>query len=244
VATAHCEWGLNGVQMLRERVSVLVIVDVLSFSTAVDIAVARGAQIVPFPLGDPDAAARAAATANARLASPRRAGEQLSLSPASLQAIAAGTRLMLPSPTGSRLPLEGAPAIVLAGCLRNRSAVARAALAASDGRDIAVIPAGERWRSDDSLRPAIEDLIGAGAILDALGLPLTAEARVARDAFLSARSALAQTIADSLSGRELIEKGFPQDVELAAQFDVSATAPVLRDGCYRDGGVQPSDGSK
>src|SRR5690242_13845940 len=159
MATAHCEWGSNGVRTLRDRCAVLVIVDVLSFSTAVDIAVARGAEIVPFPFGDPEAAARAAAAARAQLASHRRAGEQLSLSPSSLQSIAAGTRLMLPSPNGSRLSLEGANATVFAGCLRNRSAVARTALATAKSGDIAVIPAGERWRNDDTLRPAIEDLL-------------------------------------------------------------------------------------
>lgn len=233
MATAHCEWSLNGVRSLRKRCAVLVIVDVLSFSTAVDIAVARGAEIIPFPLGDQDAATKAAAAANAQLASHRRAGEQLSLSPASLQAIAPGTRLMLPSPNGSHLSLEGGTATVFAGCLRNRGAVAKAALVAANGADIAVIPAGERWRNDDSLRPAIEDLLGAGAILDALGLPLTVEARIARDSFRSAHASLAETIRDCLSGRELIDKGFPQDVELAVQLDVSSTAPILRDGAYR-----------
>lgn len=32
------------------------------------------------------------------------------------------------------------------------------------GRTVAVIPAGERW-ADGSLRPAIEDLLGAGAFI-------------------------------------------------------------------------------
>ena len=233
MATAHCEWGLNGVRVLRERCAVLVIVDVLSFSTAVDIAVARGAEIVPFPLNNQNTATKAAAAANAQLASHRRAGEQLSLSPASLQAIAPGTRLMLPSPNGSRLSLEGGSATVFAGCLRNCGAVALAASEAANGTDVGVIAAGERWPSDDNLRPAIEDLIGAGAILNALALPLTAEARIARDAFRSAESVLAETVRDCLSGRELIEKGFPLDVELAVQLDVSRSAPVLRDGAYR-----------
>ncbi len=234
MATAHCEWGPNGIALLRTRVRVLVIVDVLSFSTAVDIAVGRGATIVPFPLGSGEAAAIAARAVGATLATPKRtAGGQFSLSPVSLQAIPAGTKLMLPSPNGSKLSLAGGAARVFAGCLRNASAVAAAALRAAEGADIAVIPAGERWRGDDSLRPAIEDLLGAGAFLDALGLPLSPEARVARDAFRAQDADLAQTIRDSISGRELIDSGFAQDVELAVAHDVSAAAPALRAGAYQ-----------
>ncbi len=232
--TAHCEWGPNGVLAFRGRAAVLVIVDVLSFSTAVDIAVARGAEIVPFPLGDADAAAKAAAAASAVLASPQRAaGGQYSLAPASLTAIPAGTRLLLPSPNGSKLSLMGGTAKVFAGCLRNTRAVAAAALQAAQGGDIAVIPAGERWRADDSLRPAIEDLLGAGAILDALGLALSPEAQVARDAYVSAKPQLADTIRASISGRELIGRDSAQDVELAVRQDVSTAAPRLTDGIYR-----------
>ncbi len=233
MATAHCEWGANGVLMLRETAKVIVIVDVLSFTTAVDIAVARGAMIAPFPLGSGEAAAIAARASGAMLANPKRGGGgPYSLSPASLQAIEAGTKLLLPSPNGSKLSLTCGGAVVFAGCLRNAAAVANAALLAANGADIAVIPAGERWRSDDSLRPAIEDWLGAGAVLDALDLPMTVEARVAREAFRSARDDLAATIRDGVSGRELIGRGFAEDVELAVQHDVSACAPRLRNGCY------------
>src|SRR4051812_39530295 len=119
MARVLAEWGMSGIDALRSRVAVLVVVDVLSFSTAVDVAVSQGAQILPFSPGDDPAAARLAAErAGAVLALPRRAaGGQFSLSPASLLAIPAGTRLMLPSPNGSRLSLAGAGTPVLAGCL-------------------------------------------------------------------------------------------------------------------------------
>jgi 2-phosphosulfolactate phosphatase len=231
---AFAEWGPQGVEVLRDRVAALVIVDVLSFSTAVDVAVARGALVVPFPLGDRTAAQAAAHRAGAVLAEPRETaqGSRFSLSPLSLTGIAGGTRLLLPSPNGSRLSLAGGAVPVFTGCLRNANAVAAAVRAMAGEGAVGVVPAGERW-PDGSLRPAIEDLLGAGAILDALGLPLSAEARVARDAFRAAAPDLAAILGASVSGRELIGRGFEKDVEFAAALNVSAAAPSLRDGMYR-----------
>jgi 2-phosphosulfolactate phosphatase len=229
------EWGLAGLEALRERVAVLIIVDVLSFSTAVDIAVSRGAVVFPFPLGDRAAAQAAADCIGATLAQPRQAaGGQFSLSPGSLQSASAGTKLMLPSPNGSRLSLAGGPTPVMTGCLRNAAAVARAArILAADGA-VGVIPAGERW-PDGSLRPAIEDLLGAGAIVDHLAGSCSPEAQVARDAFRTAGSDVARLVRQSVSGRELTDWGFAGDVELAVAMDASACAPRLVDGAYRAG---------
>ena len=122
------EWGIAGVGTLLEQAAVLIIVDVLSFSTAVDVAVSKGALVYPFPYGDEDAAQAAADRVGAVLAKSRRSsGGQFSLSPRSLMAITAGTRIMLPSPNGARLSLACGDRPVFAGCLRNAAAVARAA---------------------------------------------------------------------------------------------------------------------
>lgn len=228
---ALCEWGLAGMEALRGRAAVLVVVDVLSFSTAVDVATARGAAVLPFAWGDRETARAAAAETGAILAGPRKAGG-LSLSPPSLAAVAPGTRLMLPSPNGSRLSLARGGRPMLAGCLCNATAVARAARRLAGGGAVGVVPAGELW-PDGSLRPAIEDLLGAGAVLDALDLPLSAEARVARDAYRTAGPDLAALVEESVSGRELVERGFPQDVACAVTLGASTTAPLLRDGEYR-----------
>ncbi|MGO1076180.1 2-phosphosulfolactate phosphatase [Inquilinus sp. CA228] len=233
MALVLAEWGMAGVEALRDRVAVLVIVDVLSFSTAVDVAVSRGAAVLPFPHGDDSAARLAAERAGAVLARPRRAaGGQLSLSPVSLLEIPAGTRLMLPSPNGSRLSLAGGGTPVLAGCLRNAAAVARAARGLAQGANIGVVPAGERW-PDGGLRPAIEDLLGAGAVIDALALPCSPEAQVARDAWRTASADLPRLIRASVSGRELVDAGFPRDVDLALDQGVSSFAPLLVDGAYQ-----------
>lgn len=229
----HCEWGLSGVEVLRDHAAVMVIVDVLSFSTAVDVAVHRHARIHPFPYGDEDASRAEAERLGVRLAASRKAGGQLSLSPASLPKLNPGERLLLPSPNGSRLSLACGRASVLAGCLRNAKAVAAKALALAEGGRIAVIPAGERW-PDGSLRPAIEDLLGAGAIIAALGVAGDPEAQVARDAFLSAEPHLAQTLRGCRSGLELIEREHAMDVEIALELNVSHCAPMLKNGAYED----------
>lgn len=235
--TVHCEWGLPGIAQLRERVGVIVIVDVLSFSTAVDVATARGALVHPH--GDDGTASslaeatQAAATLGAVLAQPRdAAGGAFSLSPASLLAIAPATRLLLPSPNGSHLSLACGYTPVFAGCLRNATAVGEAAAAFAGDRDVAVIPAGERW-TDGSLRPAIEDWLGAGAIISAMARPCAAEAELARIAFEAARPTLGHLVRTSQSGRELIERGYEGDVELALDLDASDGAPLLVDGAYR-----------
>ena len=222
-----------GVETLREQVSVLVIVDVLSFSTALDVAVSRGAVIYPLPYGDPEAAKAAADQVGALLAKPRRAGGgQLSLSPASLRAIPNGTKLMLPSLNGSRLSLAGAGKPVVAGCLRNSAAVARVARKMAGDGIIGVIPAGEWWPGG-SLRPAIEDLLGAGAIVHHLDVPCSPEAQVARDSFRSARDGLASMIRASVSGQELAGWRLSGDVDVALELEVSDCAPLLSDGAYR-----------
>jgi 2-phosphosulfolactate phosphatase len=130
MAEALCEWGLAGIEALHARVGVLIIVDVLSFSTAVEIAVARGASVYPFAFDDERGAQAAALRLSAVLARPRRAAAGgFSLSPASLTGIASGTKLMLPSPNGSRLSVAAGNTPkrlpVMTGCLRNASAVGR-----------------------------------------------------------------------------------------------------------------------
>jgi 2-phosphosulfolactate phosphatase len=233
VGRALCEWGEQGVATVGAEAAVLIIVDVLSFSTAVDVAVSRGALVHPFALGDLEAAGAAAKRAGAELAHPRRAGGgQFSLSPASLRSAKPAQRILLPSPNGSRLSLQARAPHVLCGCLRNYRAVAQAARELGQGADVAVIPAGERW-PDGSLRPAVEDWLGAGAIVAALDLETTAEADIARRAFLAAQGDLAALLHACRSGQELIERGFEEDVEIAARLDVSRAAPRLLDGVYR-----------
>lgn len=231
------EWGPSAVASLGPVCAAVVIVDVLSFSTAVDVAVGRGASVLPLRW----AAGQPIDATGAVLAGHRGSGSW-SLSPASLLDLPAGTRLALPSPNGATLSAaaQGSGSAVLAGCLRNASAVAAAAAGAASaaGGAIAVVAAGERW-PDGALRPAVEDLLGAGAVVAALvasGMTggCSPEATAAADAFDGARRrGIAAALAGCSSGRELADRGFAADVELAAEYDTSAAVPVLRDGEYR-----------
>jgi 2-phosphosulfolactate phosphatase len=224
----RCEWGENGVRRLAHGADVVIIVDVLSFSTCVEIATSKGAVVFPYRWKDESAAAFAILV-NAELAGAWRAGDGYSLSPASLINISAGTRLALPSPNGSALSLATGTTPTLAACLRNCRAVATAAT--KYGPRVAVIPAGERW-DDGSLRPAFEDWVGAGAVISHLKGSLAPEARAALSAFLNVKPDLKHMLKQCGSGRELIERGFEQDVKIASELDVSGCAPTLVDSAY------------
>lgn len=226
------EWGLSGVNALIGRADAFVVVDVLSFSTCVDVACSNGAQVFPFPIHDREAAQREAGRRNAELAGKRSdKTARFSLSAPTLQYIPDGTRLVLPSPNGSHISFAAKEKPVFAGCLRNATAVATEVMKTVGDGTLAVIPAGERWK-DGSLRPAIEDLIGAGAVISALTGSLSPEAIVARDAFHSVQSDLFDRLKHSVSGIELCEHGFPQDVEIAAALNVSTCTPVLQQDAY------------
>jgi len=231
---SRLEWGLTGVRLLAKAVDLIVVVDVLSFSTAVTVAVEAGARVVPYPAGDTTARAYARSI-GAILASPNRGATGPTLSPASLRGLRMGDTLVLPSPNGAACAAVAADAgaMVVAGCLRNASAVGR--LLAAHGGGGAVIAAGETW-PDGTLRPAVEDLIGAGAIL-ALVDPssLSPEARAAVGAFHAVRARLADAIRECASGRELADAGFDADLDLAAELNVTELVPVLVDGVFAGG---------
>jgi 2-phosphosulfolactate phosphatase len=216
------DWSAAGTVLLARACPVVVVVDVLRFTTAVEVGVARGAVVVPrrWPEGR-------GPPAGAREAVPGR----YSLSPASLLGVPAGTRVELPSPNGATVALAaaGAGAVVLAGCLRNASAVGAAARAL--GGPVGVVAAGER-RGDGSLRPAVEDLVGAGAVLHAAGGRASPEARAAVAAFLDAAGDLPRLLAGCVSGRELAARGLAADLALAAELDVSTAVPCLHGGAF------------
>lgn len=236
------EWGATGAHRLADLDGFMVVVDVLSFTTAVSVAVEAGTRVIPFRWRDERAAGHAAEH-DAALAVGRRAvtpASPWSLSPAALRRAPFTPRLVLPSPNGSAIAAAAVErgAGVVVGCLRNATAVAHWLLQQGLGtprRPACVIPAGERW-PDGSLRPALEDLLGAGAIIDALGRagagPLSVEAAAAQAVFAAGDAAAA--VRACSSGRELTATGFADDVAIAVEIDASSVVPALVDGVFTD----------
>ncbi|GAA3931347.1 2-phosphosulfolactate phosphatase [Microbacterium soli] len=202
------EWGAEGLARLAPA-DVVVIVDVLRFSSTIADIVADGGRVALTDAGDwsADGAAVAASVADGG-------------------------------------------AVVLVGGIRNAAATARAVMAVQERRaertSVAVIAAGERT-PEGALRFAVEDQLGAGAVISALtdlGIDHCApDGAVAAESFRSLRRALRHMIVASGSGRELTagvastarmrESGIrPATAEEAAELDAVDAVPVLRDGVF------------
>ncbi|WP_261376220.1 2-phosphosulfolactate phosphatase [Brevibacillus brevis] len=224
--TARFDWGYEGVEQVGAASDMIVIIDVLSFSTCVDIVTGRGGIVYPYQVKDESAVAFAKQKA-ALLAGKR--GEPISLSPACLKTVPMGSRMVLPSPNGSTCTVlaKKTGAKVIAACLRNAPSVAK--YIQEQKGTVTVIACGERW-GNGALRPAMEDMIAAGALLHELeGYRLSPEAEMAVAAFRSAQDQLPAYLQKCASGQELISRGYPEDVALAAEWNQSCTVPVLND---------------
>jgi 2-phosphosulfolactate phosphatase len=233
------DWGINGAAELARRCSALVLVDILSFSTAVCVAVARGIRVHPFPWGkQAHAYAERIGAAVAVGRSEVSARQPYSLSPAALANAPVVPDLVLPSPNGSAISAAAAATglPVVAGCLRNASAAGRWLRSQGFGMPsapVGVIAAGERW-PDGHLRPCVEDLLGAAAVIDMMAdadTLLSVESAVVLAA-LAGVPDVAAAVRGCESGRELLDRGFAGDVELAVEFDCSQVVPMLTAGVF------------
>src|SRR5262245_14081927 len=104
-SACRCEWGVSGFEALA-LADVTIVVDVLSFSTCVDVAVSRGAAVLPYPWKDASASLFARER-RAELAG-ARGQSTYSLSPTSFLNATPGLRCVLPSPNGAELTLRAA----------------------------------------------------------------------------------------------------------------------------------------
>jgi 2-phosphosulfolactate phosphatase len=219
------EWGPAGVEAVPS--DAVVVVDVLRFTTAVDAAVSRGATVFPYRWKD-DSAATYAGQVGAILAEP---GDAMgpSLSPVSLLELGPGDRVVLPSPNGSTCAAIASSmgATVVAGCLRNASAIST--WLRNRAHTVTVIACGERW-PDGTLRPSLEDYLGAGAIIATLTGSRSPEADAAADAWRTAAPRVGEVLASCVSGREVLARGWERDLEFAVNVNASQCVPLLQEG--------------
>jgi len=242
-AGARFDWGPAGAAELARVCSVLVVVDVLSFTTAVDVAVGRGMRIHPFPWNQQareyaDRIGAAVAVGRGKTSE----DQPWSLSPAALMRAPVAADLVLPSPNGAAIcsaaASTGVP--VVAACLRNAAAVAGWLGTNGYGRPasaIGVVAAGELW-PDGAIRPCVEDLLGAAAVLDGLvqaGVSLSVEAATTLAALASIPDVPAAVVG-CVSGQELVQRGYADDVAIAVRVNQSQSVPILVNGVFTTAG--------
>ncbi len=236
------EWGRYGAQAAADRGDILVVVDTLRFSSTAVTAVQHEVTLFPC-LWNEDIVAFARRVG--AVPGGHRTGEdnRFTLSPLCYINIEPGTRVALASPNGATCA-RYAPTVpyLFVGALLNAQAVAKhiAALMQPSNLNVTVLACGERWRTgseDGDLRFAIEDYLGAGAILHYLGQNLSdrnlsPEARVCAGAFRSialpdGNNVLVTTLLECGSGRELRARGLESDVRHAAQLNLYDVVPMM-----------------
>ncbi|WP_407358547.1 2-phosphosulfolactate phosphatase [Microbacterium sp. LTA6] len=200
------EWGVAGLERLATA-DVVVVVDVLRFSSTVVDAVASTTEVV----------------------------------------LADAVRW---SRNGAAVASAASAPTVLVGGIRNAAAVARAVQTVQERTgertSVAVIAAGE-LDAEGLMRFAVEDHLGAGAIVAALtdlGIDHTSpEAAVAAEGFRALSGALRHLLGASGSGREIAggipatakigASGLaPSTAEQAAALDATDLVPMLEDGRF------------
>jgi len=228
----HICWGQDGLTYYGEFFNAIVIVDILSFSTTVDIALSKGCSVIPTEIEKEDQLFALAKEYKALLTK-KRNDIGVTSSPSSMQILDYKQPILLPSPNGStlvdRASRLGKP--VFTGCFRN-AAFLTARLNFKEFFPVLFVAAGERY-SNKSLRPSIEDYWGVGSILANLQGEKTLEADSCIQSFTSASRDLRNKLLACESGQELVLRGFREDVELAAEYNISNNVSLLTkiNGC-------------
>jgi len=232
------KWGRQGAIDASKESDIIVIVDTLSFSTTVANALNMGVKIYPCALGDdPSELSNKydAEIAVGRLEVP--ANGSFSLSPLTYKNVEENTKVVLPALNGGTCCkfAQSKSNIVLIGTLVNARAIASYIMLLLDRMDklplISVIACGERYKetnADGELRFAIEDYLGAGAIINELELEKTTEAILCEMAFKYSKDILRDMIWNCESGVELRDIGFGDDVKLASQLNSIDVVPALK----------------
>jgi 2-phosphosulfolactate phosphatase len=143
----------------------------------------------------------------------------------------AGMTVFMSTTNGTRaIVASKSAALLLAGALVNAAAVAKRVFA--EGRDVTLLCAG----SDG--QPSMEDLLGAGAVIDALQTVGVVEldgdlAKVAVRLFDSCRNKLPAILADTFGGHNIRRVHLDADIAFAARLNVFDVVGQVVDGPLR-----------
>lgn len=195
------EWGAAGLARLAPA-DVVVVVDVLRFSSGVTVELEAGVDRVPLDVAAHDVSLNGAAVA----AAAQRSGAIVLLGCLRNASAVADAALAEQHRRGARTSV----AIIAAG--------------ERLGRDSEAL----RFAVEDQFGAgAIVDALGARGVDHT-----SPEAAAAGEAFRAIRGALRHLLTASGSGRELIDRGLREDVLAAAAVDAASVVPVLRDGAF------------
>ena len=240
----HCHDCFHGMPEAATAGGIVVVIDVLRASTTIVTALANGA-IGVRPELSPDAARTAAMAAGRGVGECLLGGERggvridgfdLGNAPRDYSRQVVGGRRIVTTTTNGTAAVAACPRAeaILVGALVNRRAVAARAIelaltGSGAPRPIHLVCAG----TDGAVTE--EDILAAGAILDAAGATrLDATAAAARERFRETiRGAtdpcipLAAALADSRGGRNLLAIGMGADIGDAAAIDTIPVVPRL-----------------
>ena len=240
------DWGRRGARRAAARGDIMVIVDVLSFSSMVATALHNNISIYPCTMKDDtvELARRIGGEAAVGRKDVPQKG-RFSLSPLTYSPGAAGSKVIVASPNGATCCrfADQASYLFCGGLLNARSVAEEISRILTDS-DLAVtiIACGEREKEpgeDGPIRFAVEDYLGAGAILSEIEFEKSPDAMVCEAAFLNSRDNLSEIIRTCPSGVELRDCGFGEDVSYCANLNIFDIVPVLENGFFVNRKRQP-----
>ncbi len=235
------DWGIDGLKLALGNHDIVVIVDTLRFSTAIVTAVANGFTIYPF--SDKEKGAHYAHGIGAEISG--KSGEaKYSLSPSSFMNAAdkENKKVVVFSPNGAACAeLVREHDIAYIGCLLNAKVLGKQIdkVVIEKKKNITIIAAGEQRAIDTGERIvhdlkeaqrvfAVEDYLGAGAIISYSRLKKTSAAEVCELAFRASQDKLKDLMLKSFSGKYLVQHNLTKDVEHAAQLNQYDIIPIIR----------------
>ena len=234
----HLEWGQLAAARAASHSDILIIVDTLSFSTTTTAAVNRDIDI--FPCATFEEAATIAKKHNCECTVRRSdvpSKGRFSLSPLTITNNHNCKSIVMRSVNGASIVRAASSTpMVIIGTLVNAEVIAGyvdSYCSKVDERpQVTVIACGELVHGSEhpnDCRFAIEDYLGAGAIISYMNGRKTVEAQLCERSFAHERDNLNCILIECESGVELAESGFVEDVLFAAKLNSINAVPILVD---------------